>query len=372
MQLLFKTDNVFASLVDEITAYIDEEIIITNENGIIVASTDQTRIGNYHEGAFLAMKKQKKMIMTEELCKKLEGVRKGIVLPITIKESPIGVLGITGDPLKVEPYARIVQRMAELFISETIAQMTEEKISRNLELFVFDWINGNVSQNILTERSKFFNINLSVYRQIICIEILSSPMENLSYKELLSLKRIWDQNQDAIFVRWGQGKLIIVDVGYSKQQLLKKINNFLLKTKNKFGDDVYVGVGKETDYLNIRTSYEQAERSCFVAKKENRIVFEEELRLEMLQYSIDQKTKRHFIERTVAPIIAEETLLGTLKCWLGNNMSINKTAEELFIHKNTLYYRLQKIEEKTNMNLNDTEHIVLFYLGLKFYDELSI
>src|SRR5690625_3576615 len=119
MQPLFKTDNLFASLVEEITAYIDEQVIITNEYGVIVASTDQSRIGNYHEGAYLAIKKQKKMVMTEEMARKLKGVRKGMVLPIIIENKPIGVLGITGDPVKVEPYGRIVQRMSELFINET-------------------------------------------------------------------------------------------------------------------------------------------------------------------------------------------------------------------------------------------------------------
>src|SRR5699024_2052275 len=107
--------------------------------------------------------------------------------------------------------------------------------------------------------------------------------------------------------------------------------------------EIYVGVGQSTKYLNLRTSYEQAERACFIARKEKRVVFEEELQLEMLQYSINKETKKRFIERTIAPIIADENLVNTMSCWLENNMSINRTSEELFIHKNTLYYRLQKI-----------------------------
>lgn len=369
MQPLFKTDNLFASLVEEITAYIDEQIIITNEHGVIVASTDQSRIGNYHEGAYLAMKKQKKMVMTEEMSQKLKGVRKGMVLPIIIEDKPIGVLGITGDPVKVEPYGRIVQRMSELFINETIDQMMQEKMARNLELFVFDWINGNLNPDLLMERSEFFNIDLTKYTQVISLQIPSTA-DNLSYKEILLLKRAWDNDEDALFVRWGQGKLIIIDKGYPKGELLEKINYFLADTSIRLGEEIYVGIGQATEYAHLRKSYEQAERACFIAKKEKRIVFEEELQLEMLQYSLNEETKEKFIERTIAPILSDKTLVDTMCCWLDNDMSINRTSEKLFIHKNTLYYRLQKIEEKTNMDVNDTDHIVLFYMGLKFLKEM--
>src|SRR5699024_7925820 len=122
---------------------------------------------------YLAIKKQKKMVMTEEMARKLKGVRKGMVLPIIIENKPIGVLGITGDPVKVEPYGRIVQQMSELFINETIDQMMQEKMARNLELFVFDWINENLDPDLLVERSEFFNIDLTKYTQVISLQIPS-------------------------------------------------------------------------------------------------------------------------------------------------------------------------------------------------------
>jgi len=370
LQPLFKTDKVFASLVNEITNSINEQVIITNEQGIIVASTDLTRIGNYHEGAYLAMKKQQKMVMTQELTEKLQGVRKGIVLPIIIENKPLGVLGITGDPLEVEPYGQIVQRMSELFIKETIDQMTQEKMARNLELFVFDWIYENIEPYLLLERSEFFNIDVTKYNQVISLHMISTT-DNLSYKEILNLKRAWDNDQDALIIRWGQGKLIIIDVGYERYVLQKKILHFLHATKKQLGDEVYVGVGQSTGYLDLLTSFEQAERACLIARKEQRIIFEEQLQFEMLQYRLDKQTKQKFIERTIATILSDKNLVATISCWLKNGMSIQKTAEELYIHKNTLYYRLQKIEEMTKMNLSNMDHLVLFYIGLRFWDEME-
>ncbi|MDY0394375.1 sugar diacid recognition domain-containing protein [Virgibacillus halophilus] len=50
--------NVFTSLVEELSRLIDGEVIITNEQGMIVASTDRDRLGAFHEGAQLAMQKK--------------------------------------------------------------------------------------------------------------------------------------------------------------------------------------------------------------------------------------------------------------------------------------------------------------------------
>lgn len=62
-------------------------------------------------------------------------------------------------------------------------------------------------------------------------------------------------------------------------------------------------------------------------------------------------------------------MLETLDCWFNHNMSVQQTAKALFIHKNTLYYRLQKIENLTSLDINNIDHVVLLYIGLKFSTE---
>lgn len=312
MDNLFKTDRIFSALVNEITNSINEEVIITNEQGIIVASTIKDRINSYHEGAYLAMKKREKMIMTEELTKKLQGVRTGIVLPIIIEEKPIGVIGITGDPLTVEPYVRIVQRMSELFIKETTDQMAQERMALNLEHFIFDWIYASTSLDLLIERSKFFNIELSKYRQVISLHTLST-INHLTYKEIHRLKDLWDNNQNALFIRWGQGKVIIIDIGYDEATLYRKINQFLKYSETILGEKVFAGVGQKTSYENLSISYEQSERAALIARKEKRIIFEKQLRFEMLQYELDNNTKNNFIKRTIFPFIKRKEFVRNIR-----------------------------------------------------------
>ena len=370
MEPLFETEAIFDSLVQEMNKLINEDIIITNEDGVIVASTIANRIGDYHEGAELAMKKCMSIVMTKELTKTLQGVRRGIVLPIMIEDQPIGVLGITGNPDVVEPYARIVQKMAELFIKSSSDQMTQEKMARNLELFVFDWLNEIIKGDTLLARGEFFQLPIESYHQIISIH-LPDATSQLSYKDIIELRMAWDRKGQALFVRWGEGKLLIIDQQYERDNLLRKIKGFQTDMVDIIGADVYVGIGQPADYRFMHQSLEQAERACAIAQKENRIIFEDELRFEMIQHEIDVQTKWKFIERTIAPICEESVLLDTLTSWFDHDMSIQRTAATLHIHKNTLYYRLEQIEKHTHLSVNVIEDIMLLYIGLRFLQEIA-
>src|SRR5699024_11982429 len=104
-----------------------------NEAGVIMASTDSKRIGTFHEGAKIAMEKKHRMNMTGERSRKLEGVRKGVVLPILIHEEPIAVLGITGETQSVELMSTLIIKVAELFIQDSRQQVKFEKHDRDLE-----------------------------------------------------------------------------------------------------------------------------------------------------------------------------------------------------------------------------------------------
>ncbi|WP_198516172.1 PucR family transcriptional regulator, partial [Lysinibacillus xylanilyticus] len=60
----------------------------------------------------------------------------------------------------------------------------------------------------------------------------------------------------------------------------------------------------------------------------------------------------------------DESLLETLRCYIHQNRSISKTASALHIHQNTLYHRLEKIEQLLNRNLHNPAHYLEVHLAL--------
>nr|EHZ7766263.1 helix-turn-helix domain-containing protein [Providencia rettgeri]EIJ7169405.1 helix-turn-helix domain-containing protein [Providencia rettgeri] len=58
-------------------------------------------------------------------------------------------------------------------------------------------------------------------------------------------------------------------------------------------------------------------------------------------------------------------LIKTLTVWFKNNLLSRETAKELFIHRNTLDYRLKRISEITKLDLLTIESKVLLYVALQ-------
>ncbi|MDD5015365.1 MAG: helix-turn-helix domain-containing protein, partial [Atribacterota bacterium] len=60
-----------------------------------------------------------------------------------------------------------------------------------------------------------------------------------------------------------------------------------------------------------------------------------------------------------------ETLLDTLKAFFDNNLSISKTAQTIYIHRNTLLYRLRRVKEITGLDPKKFDEAVQLRIALK-------
>ncbi|GAM56629.1 sugar diacid utilization regulator sdaR [Vibrio ishigakensis] len=62
---------------------------------------------------------------------------------------------------------------------------------------------------------------------------------------------------------------------------------------------------------------------------------------------------------------SKNVLLKTLRTFFEQNCDLAQTCESLHIHRNTLRYRLDKIEQVTALNINNLDEKVQLYLALK-------
>src|SRR5699024_12527431 len=90
-------------IIQVIKSMIDEQIIMCDIEGIIMASTDPDRVGNCHEGSAEVIKNKEQLIITKELAMKLKGVKTRINLPLFFNNSIIVVIGITAAVDKITP-----------------------------------------------------------------------------------------------------------------------------------------------------------------------------------------------------------------------------------------------------------------------------
>ena len=63
----------------------------------------------------------------------------------------------------------------------------------------------------------------------------------------------------------------------------------------------------------------------------------------------------------------DENLLTTGLNFIENGLNISKTSNILFLHRNTLIYRLEKIKEQLNLDLKNFKDAFVFYLSVKSF-----
>lgn len=109
-------------VVEMVASETGENVHIMGKGGIIIATTQPERKGTVHEGAKRLLAGEiNEAFITEEDCLHLTGVRPGYTSPIVFNGERIAGLGISGDPNRTKPMARIGIRVVESWITRELA-----------------------------------------------------------------------------------------------------------------------------------------------------------------------------------------------------------------------------------------------------------
>jgi DNA-binding PucR family transcriptional regulator len=100
-------------------------------------------------------------------------------------------------------------------------------------------------------------------------------------------------------------------------------------------------------------------------------------RLLLPAMSDDPAELQRFHDETVAPLVAydeqyETELVRTLETFLDEDGSVARTSEQLFTHRHTIRYRLERVRELTGLNVSSTDGRERLGLGLKAMRVLGI
>ena len=237
------------------------------------------------------------------------------------------------------------------------------------ENFIKRVLTNNIYYKELEILSKNYNIKLNENFVVVLFEISEKATEEIFnfFKNLLK--------SDSNFP---------INLDFTNFVLIKKINNFneekslekylikIVKTiKETFQIDVIVGVSEiKYGFRNISKSYEEAKTAIKIKKMFNsseEILKYEKLGLKRLIYKLPidvcEVFLKEILKKEKIDNLDKETLF-TVKKFFENNLNISETARKMFIHRNTLVYRLEKIKSKTGLDLKDFEQATKFKLAL--------
>jgi carbohydrate diacid regulator len=121
-----------------------------------------------------------------------------------------------------------------------------------------------------------------------------------------------------------------------------------------YGEEIMLGVGRyHSGIRGLSRSYQDAQTALGIGRRLGRdggVYCLDQLGLAALVGIPDEETRVSLARHLLGPLEAEPELTHTLKSFFDENCSVVSAAHRLFIHRNTLNYRLDKIESLTGLD----------------------
>ena len=368
-------------IVQEIGKLVKQNINLMDETGHIIASNDPTRIGNFHRGAYRIITEHlKELYITPELERQIPLVRQGINLPIEVDGHVEGVIGITGNYEDVIKYGQIVKKMAEILVRERIALDAQRLDLRVRSRFLEDWVLGSGLSNpaALSERGYALGIDIRVPRR--CVVVSAKNLEY--YTDSLEGQLLIEQLETIISTRLAsmQGCIIMRNAARqilllnkrSTEELIKLCTQLMNDVKSKM--DIQLIFGIDDKASDIHTAYLQANRAWrMAAYSPNNIIRYATLNAELILDDLSRKQKAAYLHKIFKGCTPEELreYIGLLEAYFAAEGSLNAAAERLFIHKNTLQYRLKRLADMTGLDVRKPSNAPSLYLAMLFFMDLA-
>ena len=219
-------------------------------------------------------------------------------------------------------------------------------------------------------RAKKLHIDTEVRRVIFIIETKHEKDSNTldSVRGMLG-------NRTRDFVTAVDEKNIIVvkelEEGDGYPELEKTAQNLYSMLKEEEGEDVLIAYGTIVgDIKEVSKSYKEAKLALDVGKifcGEKKVIAFSALGIGRLIYQLPIPLCKMFIREIFegkSPDDFDEETLTTINKFFENNLNVSETSRQLYIHRNTLVYRLDKLQKSTGLDLRVFEDAITFTIAV--------
>ena len=319
-------------MANEIVSFTSElvggrTINVMNTDGIIVASTEKHRIGSFHQGALEAVRTGRPVAIRADQLAQYPGAKQGYNMPLRVNGAVIGVVGIFGDPPEVENLAKLV----EAYVTKSyqleammIPRLAEGEMRSRLlhDLLIGDERSLSHAQVLLEslrlELQPPFGVGL-----FSAAEGAESP--DFPEKAMRLLQDRGCLSDDHGVVGMERDKVVLIE-----------------------SMDVLRELGRQAEQSGGQLRYEEAMALVLVSLKAFSTMEDTEDRCACQLYRA-AAAESVFLDSLEARLYetfrADEvrSLLQTVQTYYACGRSASRAAEQLFLHKNTLQYRVKRV-----------------------------
>lgn len=341
-------------MVKEVCGY---DINFIDTTGTIFASTDNSRIGDFHEIGYRVSKSQKTIEVTSD--NSFYGTRKGVNIPFTYNGETIAVIGISGNPDEVRRYAILAQTIANMLLKERDLDLAGYNMRNQINYFLHSLFENRIlNRELLDNFLAVHHLSREQYYRTIILRFNSQyNFSNISTIEP-EIYQLFNRMPRSLytFIYPGEYWLLLSNNSFHSHY------DLLRKAAKQYQTIFYIGIGCSESLSHISRSYKTAEIAAKNCSPQNNIINYDDLTLEIIVGSLSADIKDQYKRRTITSLC--EADLQLLQIYFSTNLSLQKTSELLFLHKNTVQYKLNRINKLTGLNPRNFVDAVALYIAL--------
>lgn len=370
----------FQNIVDRVIGILGKNVNIMDTGGIIIASGDESRIGAFHEIAATAAAENREITVDSEHTSELKNVRPGVNVPINFYSEVIGVVGITGNPEEVAGYGKIIKELVELMVHDKQQKKLELFQYRAVSSFIMELIRkSNPEQDevrMLENRALLSKFDLKKKRILLIADIENFgdfiARNELTEIQIQGLKQnvidlisVSGGPDDAFFNLNEDRFMILIS---AEEDIESFCSNKHDRIFNRLGINlIFAEGGSCSSIKDYHHAYVRALSFLDIAIKLKNIyhISEKLFDMYLLVNEIPDKIRKDYTKRFGSILSdSKDKLIETVKVFFESGMNSKATATKLFIHKNTLIYRLNKVMDQYGIDPFNPYQCMKLYLAV--------
>ncbi len=346
------SSRLFQGVIQQMKDAVDRMVGVIDENGVVIACSDLIQVGEIRQNVWEPMSYSGDV---------------AVVNGFTYRNMSAGnkseyLAFVEGDDKTAERLSKFLSVSLS-----TIKNLYDEKYDKSS--FIKNIIMDNILPSDIYLKSKELHFNAEERRVVFLIKF-PGKTDMMPFEMLQNM--FPDKTKDYV-ISVGEYDIVLVkELKNEDNKAVEKIATNIADTlSTEFYIKVNIGISTIADNIkDLARAYKEAQLALEVGKvfdSEKNIISYDTMGIGRLIYQLPTTLCEMFLSEVFKKggfdSLDRETLM-TINCFFDNNLNVSETARKLFVHRNTLVYRLDKIRKLTGLDLREFEDAITFKVAL--------
>jgi carbohydrate diacid regulator len=351
-------------------------VLITDRQAVVIGCGDQSRLGTLHEASHEVLRTRQAKTHTAGQARRLRGVKPGISLPIIVGAEAVGTVCLTGSPEEVRRFGLVVQRQTELLLEEAALLRSRLLREQAVDDFLRDIALHDpevMDPDTLQARAAALGLTPALAHTAVVLDVRARPDGTAAVFRISLLRTVrefFGSSQDLAGEITAGRYAVLHAMDTVSGDLTGRCQLLADLIRQRHGLDTWIAAGEPAAGLaGMHSSYRHAAAALRIGPvldPDARVFAVADLRVPQLVAAAVGQERSEFAASVLGGLRDRAdwpTLRETLIAWSEGGFNLLRAAERLHVHRNTLLYRLGKIEQLSARQMREPTQAIAMYLA---------